>query len=158
LTIVGDGDRRASFERMTGEFGLSDAVRFLGQIDDRGLRDAYQNADLLVLPSPSESEGFGLVVLEAYACGCPVVTNRAAGSGEVVAASGCGALWEGDDAGDLAAAIERVLADATPRAEVAAAARSYAQAHHSWQAVGDRLSAALSQAIEDRRAARGALQ
>lgn len=140
LTVVGTGDRRSFFEEMAAQLGLSAVVRFAGQIDDAGLRAAYQAADVLVLPSPSESEGFGMVVLEAYACGCPVVTSSLAGSSEVVAASGCGALWRGEDPSDLAASIEAVLSDPAPRETVATKARTFAESEHSWDAVGRRLS------------------
>jgi glycosyltransferase involved in cell wall biosynthesis len=148
LTVVGDGDRRAEFESATAASGMSEAVKFAGQVDDAGLREAYRQADLLVLPSPTASEGFGMVVLEALACGTPVVTHRAAGGSEVVAASGCGAVWEGEGAGDLAAAIERASADPRSRGDVASAARAFVEAEYGWEAVGARLRAVASALIE----------
>ncbi|HTU83091.1 MAG TPA: glycosyltransferase family 4 protein [Candidatus Acidoferrales bacterium] len=146
LTVIGEGDRREAFERLARELGTPNAT-FAGAVDDTRLRLAYREHDLLVLPSPSPSEGFGLVVLEAYACGCPVVANAAAGCSEAVAASGVGALWKGADAPALAAAIESALHDERSRAEIAARARAYAVAGHAWSSVGERLSAALCELL-----------
>ena len=67
---------------------LRNQVQFLGEIDDRALRLLYASAYALVMPS--ESEGFGLPLLEAMACGCPVVANRASGLAE---SGGSAARW-----------------------------------------------------------------
>lgn len=149
LTVIGDGDRRAEFEALSRSLGVATAVTFAGQVVDERLRHAYQEADLLVLPSPSSGEGFGLVVLEAYACGTPVVTSRMAGSSEVVTASGCGGLWNGVDPNDLTATIDAALSDPRPRAEVSRQARAYVEEGHGWAAVGARLADAIRSAIPD---------
>ena len=141
--IVGDGDRREHFEAQARELGLR-GVRFLGQVDNERLRAAYRESDLLVLPSPSESEGFGMVVLEAFACGCPAVTHAAAGGSEAVRASGRGAVWEGSGAAALAEAMEIALRGNQTRAQAAAQVRGYVETAHSWNAVGGHLTAALA--------------
>jgi len=74
--------------------------RYLGNLGEKELREAMSSSDLLLYPS--RSEGFGLMVLEAFACGCPVVTTDAIG----FAVDGRNALASG--AGDLAGLIERV--------------------------------------------------
>lgn len=143
LRAIGDGESRARFERQAESLGIGPSVAFTGTTDDAGLLAAYRAADVLVLPSPSEAEGYGMVVLEALACGCPVVTSAIAGAGEAVKASGCGALWNGIEASDLARAIDQVLTAPTPRDRVAEAAREYVLASHTWERVGDRLCSAL---------------
>jgi glycosyltransferase involved in cell wall biosynthesis len=146
LTIVGDGNARAAFEREAKALQLGDATKFRGKLDNESLRAAYQHADVLVLPSPTQAEGFGMVVLEALACGCPVVTSHAAGASEVVRESGIGALWDGLDIRDLSRAIRETIEAPSPRAEIAKRARSFALTH-SWRAVGERLAAAIGSKV-----------
>jgi glycosyltransferase involved in cell wall biosynthesis len=78
LLIVGDGPLRAELEERS-----SDSVRFLGEVDDELLPTYYRAADVLVVPSES-LEGFGLVVLEALACGTPVIVTDVGGLPETV--------------------------------------------------------------------------
>jgi glycosyltransferase involved in cell wall biosynthesis len=151
LEVVGDGNRRAIFEAMTAQLGLASAVTFSGEVGGEELRDAYRRADALVLPSPSAAEGFGMVVLEAFACGCPVVTSVQAGAAEAVTASGEGGLWDGVRVDHLADTIAGVLQASASRDEVARTVRAYAETVHSWNAVGDRLGALLERALEHAR-------
>ncbi len=153
LTVVGDGERRSKFEAMARDLG-GGGVEFAGAVGDEALARAYRESDVLVLPSPSASEGFGMVVLEAYAAGCPAVVNAAAGSAEVVSASGCGAVWAGGDAAGLARAIERVLRDPAPRASVAAKARAFVEGEYAWSAVGKRLAACMESLLRQETPAR----
>ncbi|HXW76221.1 MAG TPA: glycosyltransferase family 1 protein, partial [Candidatus Eremiobacteraceae bacterium] len=82
-------------------------IRWLGHVDDEQLAALYAGTAMLVYPS--RYEGFGLPVLEAMACGTPVIASRAAGIPE---AGGDAALYvDPDDAAALAGAIGRVLAD-----------------------------------------------
>lgn len=138
LRVVGDGDRRSEAEDTAARLGIRDAVVFLGNLNSEGLVREYQSAGALVLPSPTASEGFGMVVIEAYACGCPVVTSSMAGASEAVRESGIGALWDGANVSSLSDAIERVLSHSN-RSETSAAARAYVQRRYSWSAVGQRL-------------------
>jgi glycosyltransferase involved in cell wall biosynthesis len=88
------------------ELGVADRLHWLGRLDDDPLRDAYRSADILVMPS--RHEGFCLPVLEAMACGLPVVAARAAALPETVADAGL--TFHPDDADDLARQVRRVLA------------------------------------------------
>ena len=87
--------------------GLCDAVAFLEYTEARGLRDLYTRAACLVLPSMGE--GFGLPVLEAMACGTPVVTANTSSLPEV--AGDAALLVDPNDAVALADAVHRVLTD-----------------------------------------------
>jgi glycosyltransferase involved in cell wall biosynthesis len=73
LLIAGDGEERPALEALVAELELSSAVTFLGQQLEEAMPDLYGAADVLALPSRSES--FGMVVLEALACGTPVVAQ-----------------------------------------------------------------------------------
>ena len=102
VVIVGDGDDVYGAERercreRAARLGVSDRVHFLGQVDERQLRDAYRDADALVIPSVHE--GFCLPVIEALASGIPVIAARAAALPETVGDSGL--TFTADDPEDL---------------------------------------------------------
>jgi glycosyltransferase involved in cell wall biosynthesis len=71
LTIVGEGTQRAALEAMTADAGIADRVRFAGSVDPAAMRAAMSGAEVFCLPSLSES--FGIVYIEALACGTPVI-------------------------------------------------------------------------------------
>jgi glycosyltransferase involved in cell wall biosynthesis len=71
-----------SERKLIRELNLTQAVHFLGLLSDASLRDVYAAADVLVFPSVEE--GFGLPVVEAMACGCPVICSRAGALSEIV--------------------------------------------------------------------------
>ena len=76
--VAGDGDDRARLEGLAHELGVSERVRFIGQVPDRDLPDLYRAADVFVMPSTGE--GFGIVFLEALASGIPVIGGDSDGS------------------------------------------------------------------------------
>jgi O-antigen biosynthesis protein len=116
--IVGDsGDcyeaERQRCRERAARLGASDRIHFVGRADEAGLRDAYRSADVFVMPSVHE--GFCIPVIEAMACGLPVVAARAAALPETVADAGL--TFSADDAADLARQIARVL-DSQPASPV----------------------------------------
>jgi len=85
--VVGDGPERARLERLALELGISDRVDFQGYVSPDALDRAYREADLFVMVPRQEggdTEGYGLVYLEAGARGLPVVGSRSAGAAEAV--------------------------------------------------------------------------
>ncbi|MBP6945069.1 glycosyltransferase [Patescibacteria group bacterium] len=84
LKIVGDGGERARFEKDVVALDLVSRVAFLGRVSREALRDTYRDADVLAFPSTSVAEAFGLVALEAQACGVPVVASGLPGVRTVV--------------------------------------------------------------------------
>ncbi len=86
-TIVGDGYLRASYEKLVDDLGLADRVTFTGFLDRPQLNARLLDSDLFILTTsstPVAYEGFGLVYLEANACGCPSLAARIGGSVEAV--------------------------------------------------------------------------
>jgi glycosyltransferase involved in cell wall biosynthesis len=83
LVIGGSGILRELLEQTAVRFGVADRVRFAGFIPDEQLARYYQAADLVVLPSLA-LEGFGLITLEALACGTPVVATPESGASDVL--------------------------------------------------------------------------
>ncbi|HEX7251596.1 MAG TPA: glycosyltransferase family 4 protein [Thermoanaerobaculia bacterium] len=113
LAIVGTGPERARLERRSRELGLGERVTFLGHVSFERLAAEYRTADVFCLPS--RQEGFGIVFLEAMAAGLPVVAARAAAVPEVIEDGECGILVPPGDHDALAAALDRLLGDATER-------------------------------------------
>jgi len=115
LAIVGgDSPRGSGGERMrlrltARRLGVSDRLRFMEPVGHNELPELYRAADVVVVPSASES--FGLVALEASACGTPVVATAVGGLRVIVRDGESGYLVERRDPPSFAAALSRVLAD-----------------------------------------------
>ncbi|MGB6500285.1 MAG: glycosyltransferase [Thermoplasmata archaeon] len=77
LTLVGDGNRRPALEKMVSMMGCADTVTFAGRVSDQDLCRLYDEAYALIVPSSSDTEGFGLVIIEALSHGCPVIASEA---------------------------------------------------------------------------------
>lgn len=107
LVIVGDLKRRPDLSDLVAKLGLAPHVRFPGVVSDDELILWYQRA--AVFAFPSRYEGFGFPVLEAMACGCPVVSSNASSLPEV--AGDAALLVDPEDIQGLAGAMSRVLSD-----------------------------------------------
>ena len=119
--IVGEGPCRIAWERLRDGLGLADRVEFLGTIPRRELQDRYRRATLFCLPS--RQEGFGIVFLEAMACGKPIVAGRRAAVPETVADGETGLLVDPEDSVALAGALASLLSDEPLRRAMGAAGR-----------------------------------
>jgi len=105
LRIIGDGPLRSSLERVAEGLGVSDSVTFLGRMDREGVLQQMLDSDVFVLPSLVET--FGVVVVEALACGIPVIATRSGGP-ECIVEDGDGLLVEPGATEQLAAAMLKV--------------------------------------------------
>jgi N-acetyl-alpha-D-glucosaminyl L-malate synthase BshA len=122
LLMVGEGPERKPAEERCRELGIADSVTFLGNTPL--IEEVLVNADLLLLPS--ELESFGLVALEALACGVPVIATQVGGLPEVVEDGVCGALRAVGDVEGMASAALLLLADPTLHRRYAQAGRQIA--------------------------------
>jgi len=111
LVLVGDFRRRIDLRERIGQAGIEKQTVFTGVVGDDRLVRLYQRATLFVFPSLYE--GFGLPVLEAMACGCPVISSNASSLPEV--AGDAAVLVDPSDREGLARQMELVLTDAALR-------------------------------------------
>jgi len=125
LLIAGSGGERDALLARAAEHGVSDRVRLIGQQSHDDLAALYSCADVLVLAS--SHEGWPNVLLEAMACGTPVVATDVGGTAEIVMAPEAGLIIEQRTANAIAAALQTLFAAPPERA----ATRRYAE-HYSW--------------------------
>ena len=135
--IAGDGPLRNYLERIAASVGMSDAMQFLGEVPDQSLPDLYRSADLLLLLGRDSTveggaEGFGIVCLEAAACGVPVVAGRSGGLPDAVQDGVTGILVDPLDIGAAAEAIVALLGDRDRARRMGAAGRAAVLDHFTW--------------------------
>ncbi len=128
LLIVGSGPQRASLGELARELGIGSRVRLIGELAPERMPAVYSAADLLVLAS--SSEGWPNVVLEALACGTPVVATDVGGVPEILTADVAGTIVAERTTETIAAAVGDRLARVADRAAVRAFASRF-----SWDEV-----------------------
>ncbi len=125
LCIIGEGPLRGHCRRLVSELGLNDRVDLPGMLPEEDLWHHYAAADFVCLPSIERTEAFGMVLLEAMACGKPLVTTRVEGSGmSFVNVHGLTGLQVApEDPEALAGALRRLLRDPERAAAMGRAGR-----------------------------------
>jgi D-inositol-3-phosphate glycosyltransferase len=129
-------ERPEALARLGADLGIADVLRFLPPQRTRALAQVYRAADMVAVPSHSES--FGLVALEAQACGTPVVAANVGGLGVAVADGVSGRLVHGHEPAEWARALGKLARDADAREAMSAAAVEQAQ-RFSWEKTTDEL-------------------
>ncbi len=142
LELVGDGDLRPGFEAQARASGVGDDIHFLGRVDDDELARTYRMGSVVVLPSTTREEAFGVVLAEGMASGCPCIASDFPGVDAVVQ-SGDGILVPPGDVPALARAIESVVGDPVRQAQMSQAALA-GVARYSPEAERERLAEAFS--------------
>ncbi len=102
LVIAGDGPAR---ERFTSDLADMKNILFTGRLNPEDLVEWYRTADVLIFPSHTDT--FGMVVLEAQACGLPCIVSATGGPKEIILADKTGVVMQYDDCADWLAAIEQ---------------------------------------------------
>lgn len=145
VAVAGAGRDRRRLEAGTRRLGLGGRVRFLGRVPDDDLPRLYGCADVFAMPCRErwaglEAEGFGIVFLEAAACGVAAVAGRSGGSHEAVAEGETGLVVAPRDVDALRAALAGLLRDPDRRAAMGAAARQRAVRNFAYDRLVDRLA------------------
>ena len=133
--IVGEGHYRPVLERIVEQLGMRDHVTFAGRVAEEELADYYRTCDVFAMPNrempDGDTEGFGLVFLEANACRKPVVGGRAGGAVEAVRDGENGLLVDGWSVDEIAEALLRLLTDSVLSERISTRGLEIAQASSS---------------------------
>ncbi|OLB74405.1 MAG: D-inositol-3-phosphate glycosyltransferase [Actinobacteria bacterium 13_2_20CM_2_71_6] len=149
LAIVGGNSGSGlDLARLAGELGIAERVRFLPPQSRERLPELYRAADLVAVPSYNES--FGLVALEAQACGTPVVAAAVGGLVTAVRDGVSGVLVDGHDPADWARVLGGLLDVPGRRAELARGATAHAR-QFSWNQTAANLLAVYRDAVSEHR-------
>lgn len=143
--IVGDGVQRAAWEALARDLGLAGPVRFTGQVPYERLPDYLNAMDVVVAPFTGDrGETSPFKVLDAMACGRPVVASDLPSVRALADASGALTLVPPDDPAALAVALRALLADPARRAALGRRGREFVAVHHAWDKIARDLLAALT--------------
>jgi phosphatidylinositol alpha-1,6-mannosyltransferase len=145
LALAGGGRDRDRLARRAERAGLGERFHLLGRVPDDDLAAVYASADVFAMCCRErwgglEAEGFGIVFLEAAAAGVPAVAGRSGGAWEAVDDGTTGFVVDPLDAGAVAGALERLLADPALRRRMGAAARRRAEEEFAYDGLAARLS------------------
>jgi phosphatidylinositol alpha-1,6-mannosyltransferase len=150
LAVSGQGRDRDRLARLIGSTGAP--VRLLGAVPDADLPALYGCGDVFAMPCRNrwfglEQEGFGIVFLEAAACGRPQVAGESGGAAEAVVDGETGlVVAHPGDTEEVTAALDGLLSDAGLRSRMGAASRQRAETTFSYDTLADRLDEALAAA------------
>lgn len=139
IRIVGGGPEKTSLENLAREPGLENRVTFEGVVDSARINELFRSCDALVLPAiiteTGETEGLGVVLLEAMGYGKLVISTSAGGIVDIVTNEDTGLLAEPGSADDLAAAIARAMDNPDEMAEIARRGTAFAGHEFGWDAI-----------------------
>jgi phosphatidylinositol alpha-1,6-mannosyltransferase len=142
--VVGVGEEQETLQDEARELGIGDRVRFLTEVPDRDLPALYNVAEVYLGVSrllEQRVEGFGISLVEASACGVPVIAGRSGGIPEAVRDGETGTLVDAERPEAVAQALRRLLDDASLRRRLGQAGRRAVESFYNW----DRVAADLRQ-------------
>lgn len=148
--IAGEGPDRGRLESLAWRLGVEDRVRLLGAVPHDELRHYYNACDVFVMPSREDEpdvEGFGIVFLEANACGKPVIGARSGGIPDAIEHEETGLLVPPDDPEALAKALEVLLTRPDYAERLGRKGRQRVLERFTWDHVAREVHAALSAAL-----------
>jgi glycosyltransferase involved in cell wall biosynthesis len=132
LIMVGGGVMKDELRRLAGKLGMADRIEFAGFVPNERVPEIMQTFDVLVHPS-TVSESFGVVLLEAQACGVPVVATRVGGVPEVCVDQKTGFLVPPGDPDVLAEKVITLAKDSELRKQMGVEARKFVLENYQWQ-------------------------
>jgi glycosyltransferase involved in cell wall biosynthesis len=151
LLIAGHGPELAALQAQAQRLGIGADIEFLGAVDHARLAELLQRATMAVVPSvvarDGDQEGFGLVIVEAMGCGCPVVVSRLPAIADIAIDGETALLVPPADAQALAGAIADVLDDPVAAMRRAEAARAFVVEHFDWTSITRHYAAELGDAM-----------
>jgi len=138
---IGIGEHQDHLNDLTQELGLTDRVHFLGHVAADDLPNWYNACDVFSMPNreiDGDTEGFGMVFVEASACGKPVIAGRAGGTGSAVIHDVTGLRVDGNKLEEVTEALERLLSDKALAARLGNQGHTRVVNELSWEAVAEK--------------------
>lgn len=150
LLIVGGGPYRKKLEALAADAPRG-AVAFVGEVAERDLPRYYRAGDVFAMPCRTrfgglEVEGWGNVLIEAAACGRPVVAGSSGGAPEAVVDGATGLVVDGSNVGAVADAVASLLEDPERAGAMGAAGRARVERHYAWPRAAAQLAGWLREA------------
>jgi len=147
LLVIGEGDDRPRLQELAADLGLTNVVEFTGFVSEGKKIELLQRIWLKV--TTSSKEGWGLTVLEANACGTPVLASNVPGLRDAVKDNETGMLYAYGDISDLSVKLVRILNDEQLRARLGANALAWSKGF-DWTAASQHTLAALEERVRGR--------
>ena len=141
--VIGSGNDLARLNGLVSELGIADRVKFLVDVPDRDLAPLYNCAEVYLGLSRvmnERAEGFGISLVEASACGLPVLASRTGGIPDAVRDGETGLLVDGDQLEQISGSLRVLLDDRTLARRLGEAGRRAVEGHYNW----DRVAADLA--------------
>lgn len=135
LAIIGDGEEKARLSDMVTRLGVSNHVKFMGELSDADLLHCYQQCDLFALANRTigkDVEGFGMVLVEAQSCGRPVLAGASGGTAETLRPGESGVVVPCDRPDEPTAALAELLADPAKLSAMGRAGRAWVTGKFDW--------------------------
>jgi phosphatidylinositol alpha-1,6-mannosyltransferase len=136
--LIGIGEDHDYLKELATELGVSERVHLLGHVSPEDLPRWYNACDVFAMPNRDingDTEGFGMVYLEAAACGKPAIAGTAGGTGNAVINGTTGLRVDGESLEDVAAALGRLLTDQEYASRLGRQGYARAIVDFSWEAV-----------------------
>jgi phosphatidyl-myo-inositol dimannoside synthase len=136
--VVGRGEELEQLKQLANRLGVADRVRFLTEVPDQDLPTIYSSGVAYLGLSrlmEQRAEGFGIALLEAAACGLPVIAARTGGIPDAVRDGETGVLVDPGDVGQVEAAVSRVLDDPALASRLGQAGRRAVETFYNWNRV-----------------------
>ncbi len=135
--VIGRGECKEQLETLIDELKLHDSVQLLDEISDEEMIQCYQQCDLFILPNrtiDNDIEGFGMVLVEAQACGKPVIAGDSGGTRETMEVGESGFIFDCTNPSNIAKKMITLLSDENALKQIGKAGRHHVEANLDWQA------------------------
>jgi L-malate glycosyltransferase len=147
LLIVGDGPQRDALVQLAAQLGVAEHTQFVGAVPHTDVPHWLHRLDIYAAPSRLDSESFGVAVIEAGACGLPVVVSDVGGLPEVVVTGETGLVVPRDDVPALQAALKRLVLDPELRERLGRQGRAHVEREYEWGRCVDRMERCYADTI-----------
>ena len=151
--IVGGGGEREPLEQLAKDLKVADQIEFAGEIDDEQLRLYHQNCDVFVLANRTigrDVEGFGIVLLEAQACGKPVIAGDSGGTIDTLLHGESGYIIDCETPAGLVEILKSQLSCADRRSEMGRVGREHVVNNFDWESLGSKANSIFKSFSVDR--------